>query len=121
MADTIDSAGVPAAPPAYRGGFARHSPLTVEESLTVAPEASSAVRAQRFVRNVLARSDVEKDVAGAAVLLAKALINNGVIRARSDVAITVEVSPEHIWIEVAEEDPMIEGVGWSWGIATISR
>jgi hypothetical protein len=109
----------------------------VEESLVVPPEASIAAPAQRFVRTVLANSDVGKDVAGLAVLLTKALINNGILHARSDIAVTVKVLPACIRIEVADENPRhlspavvsqdplsgrdLRGVVRSWGIATISR
>jgi hypothetical protein len=59
--------------------------LAVEESLVVPPEASIAAPAQRFVRTVLANSDVGKDVAGHAVLLTKALINNAILPRRNAV------------------------------------
>jgi len=106
------------------------TPAGVEESLILPPTESSAVRAQRFVRSVLADSDVDRDVADAAVILTKALIINGLLHARSPMAVSIEVLPESIRIEVADEghsrrrDPdvlILQDVARSWGVATISR
>ena len=89
--------------------------LVAEESLIVPPEESSAIRAQRFVRRVLADSDVDRDAVDVAVLLTKALIINGILRAQSALAVTVKVLPEMINVEVVDRSPR------SWGIASISR
>jgi hypothetical protein len=87
-----------------------------EECLIVPPAERSAVHAQRFVRTVLAGSDVDKDVANLAVLMTKALIINGILHADSAMAVTVKVGAEAIRIEVADER-----LTRSWGCATISR
>ena len=89
--------------------------LVAEESLIVPPEESSAIRAQRFVRGVLAASDVDRDAVDVAVLLTKALIINGILHAQSALAVTVKVEPELISVEVLDRSPR------SWGIASISR
>jgi len=89
--------------------------LVAEESLIVPPEESSAIRAQRFVRRVLSDSDVNRDAVDVAVLLTKALIINGILRAQSALAVTVKVSPELIRVEVVDRSPR------SWGVASISR
>jgi hypothetical protein len=89
--------------------------LAAEESLIVPPAESSAIRAQRFVRRVLADSDVDRNTVDVAVLLTKALIINGILNARSALAVTVKVEPELIRVEVIDRSPR------SWGIASISR
>jgi hypothetical protein len=100
------SAGVPAA----------------EEALILPPQDSSAVRAQRFVRRVLVGSDVDRDLVDVVVLMTKALVINGILHARSALAVTIKVTPETIRIEVTDRDrQMVPGVARSWGVATISR
>ena len=94
----------------------------VEESLIVPPQDSSAVRAQRFVRGVLAESGVDRDVVDLAVLMTKALVINGILHAESTLVVTVKVAPDSIRIEVADRDiKMLQGAAQSWGISTISR
>jgi hypothetical protein len=93
----------------------------VGESLIVPPAESSAARAQRFVRRVLAESDVDKEVANLAVLMTKALIINGILHARSAIAVTIKVAPESIRIEVADGSPLLANGARSWGVASISR
>ena len=93
-----------------------------EESLIVPPQDSSAVRAQRFVRGVLAESDVERDVADLAVLMTKALAINGILHAQTALAVTIKVMPESIHIEVTDRDGhKLPSASHSWGTATISR
>lgn len=95
---------------------------TAEEALILPPQDSSAVRAQRFIRRVLAGYDVERDLVDVAVLMTKALVINGILHARSALAITVKVGPDSIRIEVTDRDrQMIPGVTRSWGTATISK
>jgi hypothetical protein len=94
---------------------------TAERSLIVPPQDSSAVRAQRFVRNVLAESGVDKEVANLAVLMTKALIINGILHAQSALAVTIKVVPESILIDVADRDMLLRSGARSWGVATISR
>ena len=107
-------------------------PLGAERLLILPPEDSSAVRAQRFVRKVLAESDVENDAVNLAVLLTKALVINGLLHARSAIAVTVVVVPESIRIEVADaavslsplngqDLRLLQGAARSWGMGTISR
>lgn len=106
MTEATVSAGIPAA----------------EEVLILPPQDSSAVRAQRFVRRVLTGSGVDRDVVDVAVLMTKALVINGILRARSALAVKLEVGPESLRIEVAERDrQMLPGVARSWGVATVSR
>ena len=96
--------------------------LAAEEALILPPQDTSAVRAQRFVRRVLAGSDVERDLVDVAVLMAKALVINGILHARSALALTVRVAPEAIRIEVTDRDrQMLPGANQSWGKATIAR
>jgi anti-sigma regulatory factor (Ser/Thr protein kinase) len=93
-----------------------------EEALILPPQDTSAVRAQRFVRRVLAESDVERDLVDVAVLMTKALVINGILHARSAIAVTVKVAPESIRIEVTDRGrQMLPGAAQSWGMATISR
>ena len=93
-----------------------------EEVLILPPQDSSAVRAQRFIRRVLVGSDVERDLVDVAVLMTKALVINGILHARSALAITVKVGPESIRIEVTDRDrQMLPGGARSWGTATISK
>lgn len=106
MTEAIDSAGFPEA----------------EEALILPPQDSSAVRAQRFVRRVLAGCDVDKDLVDVAVLMTKALVINGILHARSALAVTVNVAPAAIRIEVVDRDrPVRPGAAHSWGMATIGR
>lgn len=106
MTDATVSAGVPAA----------------EEALILPPQDSSAVRAQRFVRRVLAGSGVDRDLVDVAVLMTKALVINGILHARSALVITIKVLPESIRIEVTDRDrQMLPGGARSWGVATVSR
>lgn len=96
--------------------------FTAERSLIVPPQDSSAVRAQRFVRGVLAESAVERDVVDLAVLMTKALVINGILHARSALAVVVTVAPESIRIDVADRDGhRVNDPARSWGMATISR
>ena len=99
--------------------------LAAEETLILPPQESSAVRAQRFVRRMLVDSDVERDAVDLAVLLTKALIINGLLHTRSPIAVSINVGPESIRIEVADESggnlQMLQGAARSWGLATISR
>ena len=88
--------------------------LVTEESLIVPPEESSAIRAQRFIRRVLADSAVDRDAVDVAVLLTKALMINGILHARSALAVTVKVAPDLVRIEVVDRAPR------SWGVASIS-
>jgi hypothetical protein len=92
-----------------------------DRSLIVPPQDSSAVRAQRFVRSVLAGSDVERDVVDLAVLMTKALVINGILHARSALAVTIKLLPDSIRIEVADRDQVLQGSAQSWGMATIAR
>jgi hypothetical protein len=93
-----------------------------EEALILPLQDSSAVRAQRFVRRVLAGSGVDGDLADVAVLTTKALVINGILHARSALAVKIEVDPESIRIEVTDRDrQMLPGAAQSWGEATISR
>jgi hypothetical protein len=93
-----------------------------DEALILPPQDSSAVRAQRFVRRVLTASDVDRDLVDVAVLMVKALVINGILHARSALAVTVKVSPESIRIEVTDRDrQMLPGGTRSWGVSTISR
>jgi hypothetical protein len=93
-----------------------------EDRLIVPPAESSAARAQRFVRNVLADTDVDRDVANLAVLMTKALIINGILHARSAIAVTIQVVPESIRIEVTDGSlQRLNGGAQSWGMATIAR
>jgi hypothetical protein len=94
---------------------------TVEQCLIVPPEESSAMPAQRFVRSVLVASDVDRDVINLSVLMTKALIINGILRARSGIAVRVKVAPESIRIEVADEGSTLPWAGRSWGTATMAR
>lgn len=100
-------------------------PATVaaaEEALILPPQDTSAVRAQRFVRRILAGSGVGKDLVDVAVLMTKALVINGILHARSALVVTVSVGPESIRIEVTDRDRQrLPGVEASWGVATISR
>ena len=96
--------------------------LAAEEVLIVPPQDTSAVRAQRFVRRVLTVSDVERDLIDVAVLMTKALVINGILHARSALAVTVSVAPESIRIEVTDRDrQLLPGADQSWGKATIAR
>jgi len=90
-------------------------------SLIVPPQDSSAVRAQRFVRGVLAEEGVDRDVADLTVLTTKALVINGILHARSALAVTIKVDAESIRIEVADRDQMHQDPALSWGAATIAR
>jgi hypothetical protein len=92
-----------------------------DRSLIVPPQDSSAVRAQRFVRSVLAESDIERDVVDLAVLMTKALVINGILHARSALAVTIKLLPDSIRIEVADRDQLLQGSAQSWGMATIAR
>ena len=95
---------------------------TAEEALILPPQDSSAVRAQRFIRRVLAGADIERDLIDVAVLMTKALVINGILHARSALAITVKVGPESIRIDVTDrERQMLPGGARSWGTATISK
>ena len=95
---------------------------TIEDALILPPAEASAARAQRFVRNVLAASDVDKNVANQAVLMTKALIINGILHARSAIAVTIQLTPESIRIEVLDGRPqLVNGDAQSWGMATIAR
>ena len=97
------------------------APVT-EHRLIVPAAESSAARAQRFVRNVLADTDVNKDVARLAVLMTKALIINGILHARSPIAVTIQVVPESIRVEVTDGSlQRVNGAAESWGMATIAR
>ena len=93
-----------------------------EEALILPPQDSSAVRAQRFVRRVLAGSGVDRDLLDVVVLTTKALVINGILHARSALAVTIKVGPDSIRIEVTDRDrQMLPGSARSWGVATISR
>lgn len=93
-----------------------------EEALILPPQDSSAVRAQRFVRRVMAGAGVDGELVDVVVLTTKALVINGLLQARSALAVTITVSPESIRIEVTDRDrPMLPGKTPSWGMATISR
>ena len=93
----------------------------IAESLIVPPAESSAARAQRFVRRVLAESDVDKEVANLAVLMTKALIINGILHTQSAMAVTIKVVAESIRVEVTDGSPQLANGGRSWGVASISR
>ena len=95
--------------------------VAAEEVLILPPQDSSAVRAQRFVRRVLAGAGVDGDLADVAVLTAKALVINGILHAHSALAVTIEVSPESIRIEVTDRDRQMLPGAASWGMTTISR
>ncbi len=107
----------------------------LENFLNVPPEASSAGRARRFVRSVLEEAGVHEDLVDSAILLTSELITNGILHARSDIALTVKVLPECIRIEVVDEDPrlpspalsspdalsgrglqIVQGAAQAWGI-----
>lgn len=93
-----------------------------EEALILPLQDSSAVRAQRFVRRVLAASGVGRDLVDVVVLTTKALVINGILNAQSALAVTIKVGPDSIRIEVTERDrQMLPGGARSWGVATISR
>jgi hypothetical protein len=92
-----------------------------EEALILPPQDSSAVRAQRFVRRVLTGSGVDRDLVDVAVIMTKALVINGILHARSALAVTLKVGPESIRIDVTDRDrQMLPGGAQSWGTATIS-
>lgn len=92
------------------------------EALILPPQDSSAVRAQRFVRRVLAGAGVDGELVDVVVLTTKALVINGLLQARSAIAVTIKVSPESIRIEVTDRDRwMLPGTAPSWGVATLSR
>jgi hypothetical protein len=93
-----------------------------DEALILPPQDSSAVRAQRFVRRVLTGSGVDRDLVDVAVGMTKALVINGILHARSALAVTLKVGPESIRIDVTDRDrQMLPGGARSWGTATISR
>ena len=96
--------------------------IAAEEALILPPQDSSAVRAQRFVRRVLAGAGVEGELVDVVVLMTKALVINGIVQARSALAVTIKVGPQSIRIEVTDRDrQMLPGAAASWGVATISR
>jgi hypothetical protein len=96
--------------------------VAAEEALILPPQDSSAVRAQRFVRRVLTAADVDRDLVDVAVITTKALVINGILHARSALAVTIEVDRESIRIDVTDRDrQMLPGGPRSWGTATISR
>jgi hypothetical protein len=53
--------------------------------------------------------------------MTKALIINGILHARSAIAVTIKVAPESIQIEVADGSPLLANGAQSWGVASISR
>jgi hypothetical protein len=53
--------------------------------------------------------------------MTKALVINGILHARSALAVTLKVGPESIRIDVTDRDrQMLPGGAQSWGTATIS-
>lgn len=95
--------------------------VAAEEALILPPQDSSALRAQRFVRRVLTGSGVDRDLVDVAVITTKALVINGILHARSALAVTIKVGPESIRIDVTDRDRQMLPGAQSWGTATISR
>lgn len=107
----------------------------VEDDIVLAPHLSSAGKARRFVRQVLAAQGLESD---SLELVTSELVGNVVAHAHSEVRLTVRVGAR-IRIEVADGDAIIpavvdaasdaesgrglfivEAVSSAWGVDTVA-
>ncbi len=102
----------------------------------LSPEAPSARQARRFVDETLRRWDCD-DLLDTVELLVSELVTNAVIHARSEVDVTVQLLPDRLRIEVADQSPegirrraltpdgssgrgisMVESMALAWGVTT---
>ena len=102
----------------------------------LSPEAPSARQARRFVDETLRRWECD-DLLDTVELLVSELVTNAVIHARSDVDVSVQLLPDRVRIEVADQSPegirrraltadgssgrgisMVESLALAWGVTT---
>ncbi len=105
-------------------------------SARLAPEAPSARQARRFVDETLRQWDCD-ELLDTVELLVSELVTNAVIHARSDVDVSVQLLPDRVRIEVADQSPdgirrrelsaegssgrgiaMVESLASAWGVTT---
>jgi len=105
-------------------------------SARLSPEAPSARQARRFVDETLRRWDCD-DVVDTVELLVSELVTNAVLHARSEVDVSVQLLPDRVRIEVADQSPegierraltadqgsgrgisMVEALALAWGVTT---
>jgi DNA-binding NarL/FixJ family response regulator len=105
-------------------------------SARLSPDAPSARQARRFVDETLRRWECD-DLLDTVELLVSELVTNAVIHARSDVDVSVQLLPDRVRIEVADQSPegirrkaltpdgssgrgisMVESLALAWGVTT---
>ena len=99
------------------------------------PDAPSARQARRFVDETLRRWECD-DLLDTVELLVSELVTNAVIHARSEVDVSVQLLPDRVRIEVADQSPegirrrvatpegssgrgisMVESLALAWGVS----
>jgi len=102
----------------------------------LSPEAPSARQARRFVDETLRRWECD-EMLDTVELLVSELVTNAVLHARSEVDVSVQLLPDRVRIEVADESPegirrraltadqssgrgisMVESLALAWGVTT---
>jgi PAS domain S-box-containing protein len=100
---TYEQPGLASAPKAMTGQRSPDpgAPDAVER-LDLSPDASSATRARRFIRQVATTHALESEVVDQLVLVGTELVTNAVLHARTALALTLELYPDQVRISVTD-------------------